>query len=174
LDLDPEITSSLLVLSILYKAVSEIADVEDVVQLLVLETTHKRPVDAREPCAVRVGVTGADKRVEVPLVCAGKDGKGWDERAQGLANDVVLQLGRVEGGEEVGCVPSGGNAVLRVVGLSGIGVGEVARVTGEGGVADQSANTVTLSAVDVARRDAGVESIDSLVDSISLGVLCFC
>lgn len=69
-------------------------------------------------------------------------------------------------------MPAGGYAVLQHVGGGGVGGGEVARVAGEGGVADEGADAVGFGWVGGAGGGgAGVEGFEEGVEVGGVAVL---
>ena len=119
-----------------------------------------------------VGVAGADEGGEVALVGGGEDGEEGQQQRDGEAELVGREGAGPEGREQVRRVPAGRDGVLHGVGLAGVGGGEVARVAGEGAVADEVADAGALAAVVVrAAADAGVVGFDGGGEAVGLGVL---
>lgn len=119
-----------------------------------------------------VRVPAAGERGQVALVRVREDGEERVEERDGGAEGVVGERGRPEGRDEVRGVPAGRDAVLQHVGCGRVGGGEVARVAGEGGVADEGADSGGFGGVGgVGGGDAGVVGFEEVVEVGGLAVL---
>lgn len=173
LPLDPEITRRLPVLRIpLQHPKPQVSRIQHIGHLLPRREIHHRPLHRREPVAMGVRVPAAGERGQVALVRVREDGEEGVEERDGGAEGVVGERGRPEGRDEVRGVPAGRDAVLQHVCGGGVGGGEVARVAGEGGVADEGADAGGFGGVGgVGGGDAGVVGFEKAVEVGGLAVL---